>query len=188
MNPCALRRKNIHRRVTNHYTPLATHLCGIQNQIHERRIGLQGHTLAIAANHHKVDCGEEFFYQFVRSRLKLIRGDGEFATLRRQLLHQLHDTLVGVSVEVDVVDIVINKIASRRRHIFRRTQLLGQGTLHKAHNAVANKRAVVSKRMGRQTTLAKHLIASRCKVAYGVEQRSVEVKYNEFILHPEAPF
>ena len=37
--------------------------------------------------------------------------------------------------------------------------------------------------MGWQTALAQHLVASRRKVAYGVEQRAVEVEDDKFILH-----
>ena len=84
---------------------------------------------------------------------------------------------------VDVVDVVVEKIATCGGYILRRAQLLGQGALHQAHDAVADKGAVGRIVVLWQVAQGQHVVGRFGQVANRVEQRAVQIEDCELRSH-----
>ena len=178
-----MRRLHVDTRVAHHDALIAPDTRLVDDHIYEGRVGLQGHTLALAADGHEVYVGEEFAYEFCGALLKLVRRYGHLNAAAGECLNYLRNAIVWAGMDVDVVDVVVEEILPRRLHVFGCAQILGQGPLHEAQDAVPHEMAILFVGVLLQAAQREHVVGADGKVAYGVEQRAVEVKYYETCLH-----
>jgi len=152
------------------------HAAAGKDLLDDGRIGLQRHVGTLSEDCRKGHFGKEARDEFRGSLLELVRGHGQLHAVLREFGQQLRNASIGFRMAVDVVDIVLHEVGTRRRHVVGRTQLLGQRPLHKAQDAVADKVAILLVGVLRKPPQGQHGVAGNGQVADRIEQRAVEVE------------
>ena len=125
--------------------------------------------------------GEERLCQIPRLLFRFVGHDAHGNASRFQLIQQRNDPLIRAGFHLAIFVIDHHEASTGLFQHFRRS-VNTQCTLHQFFYAVAHKTVIIRASIHRRTVslakakFGKHLLAGRCQIIHGIDQRTVQVK------------